>query len=79
MKHLRNTIMVLAATALVSFTVYSGVSALAPADAKGSRAHAEASSSTDAAVGDTAYTCPRTGCDATSCHACRACWRSGAR
>ena len=55
MRTLQNTVMVLAATALMAAAVYTGVSALGTSGAT-------------VALGST-QTCPATGCTAASCHA----------
>lgn len=72
MKYLQNTIMVLAVTVITSFAIYAGVSTFASTATGEAFTATVLSSSTlaaDTSDGTTIYTCPRTGCTETYCHA----------
>lgn len=66
MRHLRNTLSVVAATLLTALAVYGGVELVSSASTtSGTTAVAY---NTESATGST-QTCPATGCTASSCHA----------
>ena len=69
MRHLQDTIIVLAVTVLTTVAVYSGVSALGTTSLGAVVASATTSGSAYATDSSGTLTCPATGCAASSCHA----------